>query len=603
MEQELGRAVTFVPHLVPLNRGILETIYARVDAGHDRRGGAAPRCEPRTPTRRSCACWDDALPEIKHVAYTHVLRHRLARRRSRRAALVIVVVHRQPAEGRREPGRAEPQPDVRPRRADGAAADGAPGRPQARRRTARRRRARRAPWPRRSPRAAAHDAARRRARRRPRDRRGAREGRHPEAAGRRPPRHRPGRRSTSSSPCWPARSTRGSSRPSTPPAAAPVGLTGADAAVAPVEPMPPFRSVAGETVSLGLVGQPVHDGAPHLAVAPARAAATCRSSPRIGAGADGALYNVNADTMAARARGAPRRGAAASSPARRPACSTRDGPTIAELERAGRAGAGRPRGTVNARHARQAAGLPRGARGRRGRRGHRGRPRTRRGCGATRSRGRRRSAAASMTRVVLMDVDSQRSKAGTCCRPTGARPWCSRAAKACYLFDDDGQALPRPDLRRRRGVARPRATRRWPPRSPTRRATLRPHVEPLLPPAAGPGGVAARVALGPAAHVLLQQRHRGDRRLPQVRAPLLAHRRRRDAHGVRRARARVPRPDDRVAVGDVGRALPRAVRAAAARTCVWVPADDPAALADGGLRSHDGHRHRSRSRAKAACGR
>ena len=33
MEQELGTSVTFVPHLVPLDRGILETIYVRVRPG------------------------------------------------------------------------------------------------------------------------------------------------------------------------------------------------------------------------------------------------------------------------------------------------------------------------------------------------------------------------------------------------------------------------------------------------------------------------------------------------------------------------------------------------------------------------------------------
>ena len=33
IEQELGAPVTFVPHLVPLDRGILETIYARVRPG------------------------------------------------------------------------------------------------------------------------------------------------------------------------------------------------------------------------------------------------------------------------------------------------------------------------------------------------------------------------------------------------------------------------------------------------------------------------------------------------------------------------------------------------------------------------------------------
>ena len=77
-----------------------------------------------------------------------------------------------------------------------------------------------------------------------------------------------------------------------------VGLTGADCGVAPVEPMPPFRSVAGETVSLGLVGQPVHDGAPHL-VSHVIAGGYVPVVATIGAGADGTLYNVNADTLAA----------------------------------------------------------------------------------------------------------------------------------------------------------------------------------------------------------------------------------------------------------------------------------------------------------------
>ena len=39
IEQELGAPVTFVPHLVPLDRGILETIYARLPPGVGRGGG------------------------------------------------------------------------------------------------------------------------------------------------------------------------------------------------------------------------------------------------------------------------------------------------------------------------------------------------------------------------------------------------------------------------------------------------------------------------------------------------------------------------------------------------------------------------------------
>jgi len=78
----------------------------------------------------------------------------------------------------------------------------------------------------------------------------------------------------------------------------PVGLTGADAGVAPAEPMPPFRSMAGEIVSLGLVGRPVHDGVPHL-VSHVIDGGYVPVVATIGAGADGTLYNVNADTMAA----------------------------------------------------------------------------------------------------------------------------------------------------------------------------------------------------------------------------------------------------------------------------------------------------------------
>jgi N-acetyl-gamma-glutamyl-phosphate reductase len=70
MEQELGAAVTFVPHLVPLDRGILETIYARVAPGttaeqiHD----AFQQAYGTEPFVRLTG---EALPEIKHVAWTN----------------------------------------------------------------------------------------------------------------------------------------------------------------------------------------------------------------------------------------------------------------------------------------------------------------------------------------------------------------------------------------------------------------------------------------------------------------------------------------------------------------------------------------------------
>jgi N-acetyl-gamma-glutamyl-phosphate reductase len=70
IEQALGCRVTFVPHLVPLDRGILTTIYARLAAGTTAAGVA----------RALHAAYDGApfvrltgetLPEIKQVAHTN----------------------------------------------------------------------------------------------------------------------------------------------------------------------------------------------------------------------------------------------------------------------------------------------------------------------------------------------------------------------------------------------------------------------------------------------------------------------------------------------------------------------------------------------------
>ncbi|MCX6545397.1 MAG: acetylglutamate kinase [Acidobacteria bacterium] len=77
----------------------------------------------------------------------------------------------------------------------------------------------------------------------------------------------------------------------------PVGLTGADANVAPVEAAPPMRTAAGDTVSLGRVGRPVNNGVPHLLhhLLAGRYVPVVAS---IGADTAGSLYNINADTMA-----------------------------------------------------------------------------------------------------------------------------------------------------------------------------------------------------------------------------------------------------------------------------------------------------------------
>jgi len=70
MEQELGAAVTFVPHLVPLDRGILETIYVRVQPGTtaDQIASAFAGAYQHEPFVRLTG---EALPEIKHVAWTN----------------------------------------------------------------------------------------------------------------------------------------------------------------------------------------------------------------------------------------------------------------------------------------------------------------------------------------------------------------------------------------------------------------------------------------------------------------------------------------------------------------------------------------------------
>jgi len=70
IEQELGAPVTFVPHLVPLDRGILETIYARVRPGTTsaRVGEVMTAAYKDAPFVRTTG---ETLPEIKHAAYTN----------------------------------------------------------------------------------------------------------------------------------------------------------------------------------------------------------------------------------------------------------------------------------------------------------------------------------------------------------------------------------------------------------------------------------------------------------------------------------------------------------------------------------------------------
>ncbi len=70
MEQALGRSVTFVPHLVPLDRGILSSLYTRLVPGTTPAAvtAAFARAYADAPFVRLTG---DALPEIKHVAHTN----------------------------------------------------------------------------------------------------------------------------------------------------------------------------------------------------------------------------------------------------------------------------------------------------------------------------------------------------------------------------------------------------------------------------------------------------------------------------------------------------------------------------------------------------
>lgn len=70
MEQALGQAVTFVPHLVPLDRGILSSLYVRLVPGTTPAEVTAA-FEAAYPDAPFVRLTGDSLPEIKHVAHTN----------------------------------------------------------------------------------------------------------------------------------------------------------------------------------------------------------------------------------------------------------------------------------------------------------------------------------------------------------------------------------------------------------------------------------------------------------------------------------------------------------------------------------------------------
>ena len=178
IEQELGANVTFVPHLVPLDRGILETIYGSLNPGTTEQqvADAFTAAYADAPFVRLTG---GALPEIKHVAHTNFcdIGWKVDTERNRIVLVSIIDNLLKGAAGsavqnlnvmlgldsrtQREEG--GPGTEARwraPRAATGSGQHRQGDRP-----------------------AVAACVARRRARRRSRDRRRAQYGRHPEAAG------------------------------------------------------------------------------------------------------------------------------------------------------------------------------------------------------------------------------------------------------------------------------------------------------------------------------------------------------------------------------------------------------------------------------------
>ena len=70
IEQGIGSTVTFTPHLVPLDRGILETIYIRVAPGATE-AALADVYQRAYADATFVRLVGSALPEIKHVAHTN----------------------------------------------------------------------------------------------------------------------------------------------------------------------------------------------------------------------------------------------------------------------------------------------------------------------------------------------------------------------------------------------------------------------------------------------------------------------------------------------------------------------------------------------------
>ena len=90
IEEGLGRTVTFTPHLLPIDRGILSTMYVRVPAGttEEALGDVFEAVYAGEPFVRVVGT---QLPEIKHVAHTNFCDIGWRVDRSGRAILISVI--------------------------------------------------------------------------------------------------------------------------------------------------------------------------------------------------------------------------------------------------------------------------------------------------------------------------------------------------------------------------------------------------------------------------------------------------------------------------------------------------------------------------------
>ena len=91
IEQELGVPVTFVPHLLPIDRGILETIYATLRPGVSESDVAAAyrAAYAASPFVRLTG---SELPEIKHVVHTNFCDIGWRVHESRRQLVVVACI-------------------------------------------------------------------------------------------------------------------------------------------------------------------------------------------------------------------------------------------------------------------------------------------------------------------------------------------------------------------------------------------------------------------------------------------------------------------------------------------------------------------------------